>query len=55
MNPLEMAKAVYEAIEKYNDVALMKQVVELAGGVKVGVSVGQQLLTEFLMRRYGLK
>jgi hypothetical protein len=29
MNPLEMAKGVYEAIKKYNDVPLMKQVVEL--------------------------
>jgi hypothetical protein len=27
----------------------------VAGGVKVGVSVGQQLLTEFLMQHYGLK
>ncbi len=27
----------------------------VVGGVKVGVSIGQQLLTEFLMHRYGLK
>jgi hypothetical protein len=27
----------------------------LTGGIQVGVSVGQQLLTEFLMRHYGLK
>src|SRR6266853_3156901 len=27
----------------------------VTGGIKVGVSVGQQLLTEFLMQHYGLK
>ena len=27
----------------------------VVGGVKVGVSIGQQLLTEFLMQHYGLK
>jgi len=27
----------------------------VAGGIKVGVSIGQQLLTEFLMKRYALK
>lgn len=27
----------------------------VTGGIKIGVAVGQQLLTEFLMRHYGLK
>jgi hypothetical protein len=33
MNPLDMAKGVYDAIEKYNDVPLMKQVAELQQAV----------------------